>query len=48
LQGYIPARKEAVVELLAFASFALLVVGWLVAPSRSIAAVSHEEEREAA
>jgi hypothetical protein len=37
-------------EILAFASFAVLVVAWLVAPSRGgIAVVSHPtEEREAA
>jgi hypothetical protein len=35
-------------EFLAFASFAILVVGWLVAPSRTIAPVSHAEERKAA
>ena len=35
-------------EFLAFASFAVLVVGWLVAPTRSITPVSHAEERKAA
>ena len=36
-------------EILAFASFAVLVVAWLVAPSRgSVAAVGHAEERKAA
>jgi hypothetical protein len=36
-------------EFLAFASFAVLVVAWLVAPSRgSVAVVSHAEERKAA
>jgi hypothetical protein len=36
-------------EILAFASFAILVVAWLVAPSRGgVAAVSHAEERKAA
>lgn len=35
-------------EFLAFASFALLVVGWLVAPSHSVASVSQAEARKAA
>jgi hypothetical protein len=36
-------------EILAFASFAVLVVAWLVAPSRdNVAVVSHAEDREAA
>jgi len=35
-------------EFLAFASFAVLVVGWLVAPTRSITPASHAEERKAA
>jgi hypothetical protein len=36
-------------ELLAFASFAVLVVAWLVAPSRgNVAVVSHAEDRKAA
>jgi hypothetical protein len=36
-------------EFLAFASFAVLVIAWLVAPSRGdIAVVSHTEERKAA
>ena len=36
-------------EILAFASFAILVVAWLVAPSRGgVAVVSHAEERKAA
>jgi hypothetical protein len=36
-------------EFLAFASFAVLVVAWLVAPSRGdIAVVSHAEDRKAA
>jgi hypothetical protein len=36
-------------EILAFASFAILVVAWLVAPSRGGAAVvTHTEERKAA
>jgi len=36
-------------EILAFASFAILVVAWLVAPSRGgVAAVTHAEERKAA
>jgi hypothetical protein len=35
-------------EFLAFASFAILVVGWLIAPSRTITPVSHAEERKAA
>jgi hypothetical protein len=35
-------------EFLAFASFAILVVGWLVAPSRTVTPVSHAEERKAA
>jgi hypothetical protein len=36
-------------EFLAFASFAVLVIAWLVAPSRgSIAVVTPAEEREAA
>jgi hypothetical protein len=37
------------VEILAFASFAVLVVAWLVAPSRdSVAVVTPAEERKAA
>jgi hypothetical protein len=37
------------VEFLAFASFAVLVVAWLVAPSRgSVAVVTPAEERKAA
>jgi len=35
-------------EFLAFASFAILVVGWLVAPSRTVTPVSRAEERKAA
>ena len=36
-------------EILAFASFAILVVAWLVAPSRgSVAVVTPAEERKAA
>jgi hypothetical protein len=35
-------------ELLAFASFALLVVGWVIAPSRTVAPVGKAEERKAA
>jgi hypothetical protein len=36
-------------EILAFASFAALVVAWLVAPSRgSVIAVSRSEDRKAA
>jgi len=36
-------------EFIAFASFAVLVVAWLVAPSRgSVAVVSHAEDRKAA
>ena len=35
-------------ELLAFASFAVLVVGWLIAPSRTIVAVDEAKERKAA
>jgi hypothetical protein len=35
-------------DILAFASFAVLVVVWLVAPTRTIAAVEHAEERAAA
>ena len=35
-------------EFLAFASFAILVVGWLVAPSKTVTPVSHVEERKAA
>jgi len=35
-------------EFLAFASFAILVVGRLVAPTRTVTPVSHLEEREAA
>ena len=35
-------------EFLAFASFAILVVGWLVAPSRTATPVRHAEERKAA
>jgi hypothetical protein len=37
------------VEILAFASFAVLVIAWLVAPSRgSVTLVTPAEEREAA
>jgi hypothetical protein len=37
------------VEFLAFASFAVLVVAWLVAPSRgNVAVMSHAEDRKAA
>jgi hypothetical protein len=36
-------------EFLAFASFAVLVVAWLVAPSRgNVAVMSHAEDRKAA
>jgi hypothetical protein len=36
-------------EFLAFASFAVLVIAWLVAPSRgSVAVVTPAEERKAA
>ena len=36
-------------EILAFVSFAILVVAWLVAPSRgTAAAVNHVEDRKAA
>ena len=36
-------------EFLAFASFAVLVIAWLVAPSRgNVAVVSHAEDRKAA
>ena len=35
-------------EFLAFASFAILAVGWLVAPSKTVTPVSHAEERKAA
>jgi hypothetical protein len=36
-------------EILAFASFAVLVVAWLVAPSRgNVTVVSHTEDRKAA
>jgi len=36
-------------EILAFVSFAILVVAWLVAPSRgSVAVVRHTEEAKAA
>jgi hypothetical protein len=36
-------------EILAFLSFAVLVVAWLVAPSRdNIVVVSHTEDRKAA
>jgi len=36
-------------EFLAFASFAVLVVAWLVAPSRdSVTVVGHAEDRKAA
>ena len=36
-------------EILAFVSFAILVVAWLVAPSRgSVGVVSHTEDRKAA
>jgi len=36
-------------EILAFVSFAILVVAWLVAPSRgSVAMVNHAEDRKAA
>jgi hypothetical protein len=37
------------VELLAFASFAALVIAWLVAPSRGpVIVVTRSEDREAA
>jgi hypothetical protein len=36
------------VEFLAFASFAVLVVGWLVAPSRTTPASSEAAEERAA
>jgi hypothetical protein len=36
-------------EILAFVSFAVLVVAWLVAPSRgSVTVVTHAEDRKAA
>jgi hypothetical protein len=36
-------------EFFAFASFAILVVAWLVAPSRGgVSVVTHAEERKAA
>lgn len=36
-------------EILAFVSFAVLVVAWLVAPSRgNVAVVTHAEDRKAA
>jgi hypothetical protein len=35
-------------ELFAFASFAILVVGWLVAPSHTVIASSEEAEERAA
>jgi len=36
-------------EILAFASFVVLVIAWLVAPSRgSVAVVGHVEDRKAA
>jgi hypothetical protein len=35
-------------ELLAVASFAILVVGWLIAPSRGVIGSAETEEREAA
>ena len=36
-------------EILAFASFVVLVIAWLIAPSRgSVAAIGHAEERKAA
>jgi hypothetical protein len=35
-------------EILAFASFAVLVVAWLVAPTKSVAVVASAEERSAA
>jgi hypothetical protein len=35
-------------EILAFVSFAVLVVAWLVAPSRAPIAVAEAEERAAA
>lgn len=35
-------------DFLAFASFAILVVAWLVAPSRPAIVESHIEERAAA
>jgi len=42
--------KEAVMEILAFASFAILVVAWLVAPSRGdvIVVTRKAEDRKAA
>jgi hypothetical protein len=36
------------VEILAFASFAVLVVGWLIAPSRTPLTIAPAEERKAA
>jgi hypothetical protein len=35
-------------EFLAFASFAVLVVGWLIAPSRGPIVAAEAEERKAA
>ncbi len=35
-------------EVLAFASFAILVIGWLIAPSKTATPMSRAEEREAA
>ena len=35
-------------EILAFASFAVLVLGWLVAPSNPTVAAADDEERRAA
>jgi hypothetical protein len=35
-------------EVLAFASFAVLVMTWLLAPSRAPMVATHTEEREAA
>jgi hypothetical protein len=35
-------------EFFAFASFAILLVGWLIAPSRAPVAAAEAEERKAA
>lgn len=35
-------------EVLAFASFAILVVGWLIAPSRPVDSTTEEREERAA
>jgi len=40
-------NKEVEMEFLAFASFAVLVVGWIVAPSHSMPAATTELDKAA-